>query len=317
MPDGDATLWPGHDATSPRRIPRDGWKQIGKRIWKEVGDDHVPLLAAGLAFYGLLAIFPTLIAAVTIYGLLADPATVREQIQSVFGSVSGGTAQVVNEQLTSIVTSSSRALTWGLVLSLLAALWTASTGVLNLIKSINIVYDEQETRNFFKQRALAFVFALGAIVFFLLAVTLVAVLPSVMGLVGLEGTTRVLIDILRWPVLVLLLMAALGVVYRMGPDRRSPRARWVSWGSAVAIVIWLLASWGFSYYVQNFGSYNETYGSLGGVIILLMWFYLTGFSILLGAEINSEIELQTGVDSTVGEPRPRGERGAVKADEIP
>lgn len=309
-------VWPGHDAQSAHQIPGAGWKQIAGRVWRSIGEDNVMLMAAGLAFYSMLALFPTLIAAITIYGLVADPAQVQDLVGTISTTMSGG-GEVVRDQLNQIVSTSSKTLSWGLVISLVAALWSASAGAANLINTVNLAYDEQETRSFVRRRALAMVLTVGGILFVLVAVALIAVLPAVLDRLGLDDTGSRLVDLLRWPLLLAMGMTALGVIYKIGPDRRPPRARWVTWGSVVAMALWIAASWGFSTYVENFASYNETYGSLGGVVVLLMWFYLTGFAILLGAEINSEIELQTGVDTTVGEPRPRGQRGAVKADYTP
>jgi membrane protein len=309
-------FWPGHDAESAARIPYAGWRQIACRVWRSVGEDQVAFLAAGLAFYGLLALFPMLIAAITLYGLVADPAEVQDLVGTVSDTMSGG-GQVVRDQLTQIVSASSQTLSWGLVVSVGAALWSASAGAASLITTVNLAYDERETRGYLRLKGLALGLTIGGILFVLVAVALIAIVPVILHRLGLGDTGRTLVAWLRWPLLLAMGMTALATIYKVAPDRTPPRLRWVTWGSAVAVVMWLAASWGFSQYVENFASYNETYGSLGGVVILLMWFYLGGYAILLGAEINAEIELQTGVDTTVGEPRPRGERGAVKADYTP
>jgi membrane protein len=313
----DDATWPGHDAAGPHRIPLAGWRQIAVRVWRAVGEDHVTLMAAGLAFYGMLAVVPALIAAITTYGLVADPQEVEDLVGAATRQVSGGAAQIIQDQLTQIVSTSSRTLSLGLVASLAAALWSASAGIGNLMRAVNLAYDEVETRNYLRRRAIALAFTVGGILFVLIAVALIAILPALLGRLGLPDTSEDLVNRLRWPVLLLSGMSALALIYSIGPDRRAPRLRWVTLGSAVALAIWLAGSWGFSAYVENFASYNETYGSLGGVVVLLMWFYLTALAILLGAEINAEIELQTGVDTTVGPPRPRGQRGAVVADHTP
>jgi len=311
------TSWPGRDATGPTAFPVRAWRSILGRVYHSIGDDNLPLLAAGLAFYAMLAIFPGLIAAITIYGLVADPGTVSRQLALVTDRLSGGTGQVLSDQLTEIVSSSHEVLGWSLVAALATSLWSASTGTLNLLKAVNLAYDETETRGWFKLRGIALLLTAGAVLFVLTAVTLIAVLPAVIGFFGLGAAGERVVTLLRWPLLLAIGLVALTVVYRLGPDRRSPRLRWTAWGSAAAMAVWLAASWGFSYYVENFGSYNETYGSLGGVVILLMWFFVTAFSVLLGAEIGAEMELQTGVDTTVGGESGRGERGAVKADRTP
>ncbi len=316
-PLADDATWPGHDARSPLRIPLAGWRQIAVRVWRATGDDHVTLMAAGLAFYGMLAVVPALIAAITIYGLVADPQEVQDLVGPATRQVSGGAAQILQDQLTQIVSTSSRTLTLGLAVSVIAALWSASAGIGNLLRAVNVAYDEVETRSYVRRRATALAFTIGGILFVLTAVALIAILPAVFGLVGLGAAAAQLVNWLRWPVLLASGMSALMVIYIIGPDRRAPRVAWVTWGSAVALAIWLAGSWGFSLYVENFASYNETYGSLGGVVVLLMWFFLTALAILLGAEINAEIELQTGVDTTVGPPQPRGRRGAMVADHTP
>lgn len=297
----------GHDAQNARRIPGAGWRYIAGRVWRTIGEDQVSLMAAALAFYSLLALFPGLIAAITLYGLVADPTQVQNLVTTISGTMSGG-GQVVRDQLTQIVSTSSRTLSWGLVVSLGAALWSASAGAGILVTTVNASYNERETRGIVRQRILALVLTIGGIFFVLVAVALIAVLPAILDRLGFGDKGRVLIDLMRWPLLLAMGMTALAVIYRIGPNRRTSRVRWVSWGSAIAMVLWIMASWGFSQYVENFGSYNETYGSLGGVVVLLMWFYLTGFAILLGAEINAEIELRAqarAVNTHIKGPRPR------------
>lgn len=316
-PGGRELPHPGHDAESPRQIPRSGWKQILGRVKDQVGEDDLPMLAAALAFYAVLALFPALIALITVYGLVADPQQVQEQLSSLTQNLQGGAGQLLRDQLTSIVSASRSSLSWGLLASVVGALWAASSGMQALIKAVNIAYDEDETRGFFKMRGLSLLLTLGGVVFVIVSVALIAVLPPLLDGIGLGDVARKAIAWGRWPLLALFAMGALAIIYKLAPDRDAPRFRWVSWGAGVATIVWLIASWGFSFYVQNFGSYNETYGSLAGIVVLLMWFYISALVILLGAELNAEIELQTGVDTTVGPERPRGERRAVKADDIP
>jgi membrane protein len=309
--------WPGARARSPRGIPGRGWLQIAQRVRRNILADNLPLMSAALAFFGMLSLFPFLIAAITVYGLVADAHEVQKVVELVTGQLSGGAGEIIAEQLAQIVATSPETLTWGLVFSLGFAVWSASTGMLNLLKAVNLVYGERTGRGFLRARGLALAMTVGAVLFIAVAVALIAVLPAILGLLGLGATSRTLVTVVRWPVLLAAGMSALAIIYMLGPDRRSPRLTWVTWGSVIAVTIWLLGSYGFSVYVQNFGRFNETYGSLGSVVVLLMWFFLTSFSILLGAEINAEIELQTGVDSTRGPDRPRGRRGAVRADRTP
>lgn len=308
---------PGGEADSPTQIPAQGWKQVLLRTKDQIKEDNVPLLAAGVAFYAFIALFPALIAAVTVYGLVADPEQVEEQISSFGDALPTEAATLLNEQLTSIAGSSSSALGWGLLLSLGGALFAASGGMQNLIKAVNIAYDEEETRGFVKLRALALALTLGAIVFIVVSIGLVAVVPVVLDAAGLGAAGRIAAQVARWAGLVVFVLVALGVIYRFAPDRDDPKFRWVGLGSGVATLLWILGSAAFSLYVSNFGKYSETYGALAGVVILLLWLWLTCLIILVGAEINSETEQQTAKDTTQGPEKPMGERRAVKADSLP
>ncbi len=301
-------------ADQPTDIPADGWMDVLKRSKGQVKDDHVSLLAAGVAFRFFLALFPGLIAALSIYGLVADPDKVREQVESVLSAVPEEARTIVTDQLSSVASGSGGALGFATIISLLAAIYSASSGMNGLIEAVNVAYDEKETRGFLRLRGLALLLTLGAIVFLVLAVGLIAVLPPILSSVGLGGAASVLITIGRYAGLVLLFIVTLAVVYRYAPDRENPRFSWVGVGALTATVLWILGSVAFGLYVQLFGSYNKTYGALAGVVILLLWLFLTAFVVLLGAEVNSEAELQTAADTTTGESRPMGARGAVKAD---
>jgi membrane protein len=307
---------PGADADTPAQIPAAGWKQVLKRAWKEQKEDNIGLIAAGVAYYAFTALFPALIAAVTLYGLVADPDEVTEQIQSLTDTMPADVASLLTTQLTEIANGSSGALGVGLVVSVLGALFSASGGVGNLIKAINIAYDEKETRGFVKLRGLALLLTLGAVLFVVVAILLIAVLPVVLDNIGLGSFATVAANVLRWVGLIGFMMAALAVLYRYAPDRDAPKFTWVGLGAIVATLLWIIASAGLSFYVSNFGSYGKTYGALAGVVVLLLWLYITAFIVLLGAEINSESEQQTAKDSTVGPEKPMGQRQATKADSI-
>jgi len=308
---------PGIEAETPVQIPAAGWRQVVRRAWQETQADGIPLLAAGVAFYSFVSLFPALIAVITLYGLIADPAQVEEQISSLSQALPPESTTLIAEQLRSITSTSDRALGIGLVVGVLGALFTASGGVANLIKAINLAYDEQETRSFARVRALGLVLTLGGMVFMVVAVGLVAVLPVVLDEIGLGGAGLAVVGVLRWGGLVVMVTGALAVLYRFAPDRDDPRFSWVTLGAVVATVLWILGSAGFSVYVSNFGSYGETYGTLAGAVVLLLWLFLTAFVVLFGAEINAEAEQQTAEDSTVGPTRPLGWRNAVKADTVP
>jgi membrane protein len=307
---------PGDDAKNPAQIPARGWLQVTKRAFAEGKADNVSILAGGVAFFAFLALFPAMIAALTLYGLVADPATVADQIAQLAQLLPETARPLIVDQLNSIAQGSGGALGIGLVVSLLAAIWSASGGTMNLIAATNVAYDEEENRGFLKLRGIALLLTLGAVVFVLLAVALVAVAPVLLDALGLGGFALVIAQVLRWVLLVALVIAALAIVYRVAPNRDAPRLAWVSTGAIVATVLWVIGSVAFSLYVSNFGSYNKTYGALAGVIVLMLWLYLTSYVVLLGAEINAESEKQTSQDSTVGPEQPMGDRGAEAADGV-
>jgi membrane protein len=310
---GDAA---GREAERPSEIPPRGWFAVLRRVKAEVKEDNVPLLAAGVAFYAMLAIFPAIIAVVTVYGMVADPAQVESQVGELAKSLPSGADQLLTEQLKSVTSAGRQSLSIGLALSLLGVLWSASSGVQGLVKGLNLVYDERETRGFLKLRGLSLLLTLGAIVVAVIAIALIAVFPGFVDSLGLGRAGELAASIGRWVVLALLVLAALAVVYRYAPDRANPRWRWVSWGAVVALVLWLLGSVGFSWYVDNFGKYNQTYGALAAVIILLLWLFLSAFVVLLGAEFDAETERQTARDTTTGPSRPLGQRDAEVADTL-
>ncbi len=308
---------PGAKALNPREIPRWGWVQVTKRAWSEMKEDQVPLMAAGVAFFSFLSLFPAMIAAVMVYGLVADPQTVAQQSEQLTQALPDEAASLLTEQMRSITETSSSSLGFGLLVALALALWSASGGVNNMVLAVNLAYDEEETRSFVKRRVLSLLFTLGAIAFVLVAITLIAVAPVYLDAVVPGGFLRVMLEIARWAGLLVAVAAALGILYRFAPDRDSPRFEWVSVGALVSTAIWIVASLGFSLYVDNFGSYGETYGALAGVAVLMLWLWITAFIVLFGAEVNAEAEHQTVKDTTVGEAEPLGERGAVKADTVP
>ena len=311
-----ATGLPGSDAETPAELGRQGWTMVLKRAWKETKDDNVPLLAAGVAFYAFLALFPGLIAMVTLYGLVADPATVQEQIQGLSDALPPETATLLANQLREITSGDSSSLGIGLVVSLLAALFSASGGVQNMMKAINLAYDEQETRGFVKLRGTALLLTLGAVVFLVVAVGLVAVTPVVLDQLPLGVVGEALGHVARWVALVVFAIVALAVLYRYAPDRDNPKLAWVGIGSIAATLLWVVGSAGFSLYVSNFGKYGKTYGALAGVVVLLLWLFLTSYIVLFGAEVNAEAERQTVKDTTQGPQKPMGERRAVAADSV-
>ncbi|BAI76034.1 ribonuclease BN (plasmid) [Azospirillum sp. B510] len=310
----------GRGADSPSEIPKKGWKDILLRVWDEQSGDNVSMLAAGVSYYALLAIFPAVAALVSIFGLVADPAMIETQLSQLRGLLPPEALTIVSDQARKVATAPSQGLGFGLIFGLLLTLWSASRGTNSLVTALNIAYGEKETRGFLMLAALSMGLTVAGLLFVIVAMALIIAVPAAIAIVGLQDTPAGWIaNLARWPILAAAIMLALAVFYRYAPDRREPRWRWVTWGSAMATMVWLLGSLGFSVYVSNFGSYNETYGSVGAVVILLLWFNLTSYVVLLGAELNAEIEHQTARDTTTrdGRPaRPMGRRDAYVADTV-
>lgn len=305
----------GRSAESPRQIPPRGWMDILRRVKQQVAEDNLSLVAAGAAFYGLLAIFPALAALVSLYGLFTDPQTVEQQVQSVQGMLPPAAAQLIQQQLTRIASTGGGALTIGAVVGLVLAIWSAKKGVSSIMTALNIVYDEDEKRGFIKLNVLALLLTLGLLLFVIVALVAIALIPAVIG-GGQSGTLATIVNWIRWPIIALASILVLDVLYRYGASRESAEWRWVTWGAVVATLLWLGGSALFSWYVSSFGSYNETYGSVAAVAVLMMWLWLSTYFVLLGAELNAEMEHQTAKDTTTGEPRPAGQRGAYVADTL-
>jgi membrane protein len=306
----------GRTAGRPTEIPRRGLRDVFARVRFEAKSDHVTLLSAGIAFYGLLALVPALVAVISIYGLVADPRDVRTQIVDALSASPREVREMVSTQLEAIASSSGASTIIAVILGLLAAVWSASAGVGHLIEALNVAYDEDERRTLVRRKATALAFTFGASVFVAIAFVAIALLPSIVASTGLGAAGRVLVGIVRWVLLLAAMYVGLAVLYRYGPCRGAPQWRWVSPGATVAAVMWILGSLLFSAYTANFAKYNETYGSLGAVVVLMLWLFLTALSVIVGAEVNAEMERQTARDTTAGEPQPMGERGAHAADTL-
>ena len=305
----------GRRATTPGEISKAGWWDILMRTKDEIANDHVSMIAAGIAFYGLLALFPAIAAIVSTWGLLADPQQIEGQIAAISSALPGQAADIVKEQAARIASNTGGA-SLAAIGGLLITIYSASKGMKAVIEALNIIYDEEEGRGFVKLNVVVLGLTLMMVVVMIVALGMVAVVPALLGNLGLGGVAQTLIAWLRWPILCVVILGVLAVIYRYAPSRDEPRWRWVSWGAAIATLLWIVGSIAFSIYVRNFGSYNETYGSLGAVVILLMWFWLSAFIVLLGAELNAEMEHQTAEDTTKGKTMPRGERGAQMADTV-
>jgi membrane protein len=304
----------GRKAHSPAEIPVQGWKDILWRTYQQFNEDRLLAIAAGVVFYALLALFPAITALVSSYALVADAETVNDHLGMLSGILPAGTFSVVQDQVGRVLAKGEVKLGTAFLFSFALALWSANGGVKAVIDALNVVYNEKEQRGFFKLNAVSLAFTLGGLVAILVAISLVVAAPMVLATVGLGSITEILLRYARWPVLALFILLGLAVLYRYGPSRKNPQWKWISVGSALATVTWLIGSGLLSYYLSNYGNYDATYGSLGAAIGLMIWMWMSAIVILVGAELNSEIEHQTTKDTTEGDDKPIGVRGAKMAD---
>lgn len=315
QPDNEPQTDRGREAKDPRQIPAVGWKDVLWRTYKEINDKNLFLVAGGVTYYVLLALFPALLAMVFIYGLVFDRSQVEKQVGAMSGLLPGSAQQLIASELHQIVSSSGRALSIGVVVSVLFALWSASRGMSGMMSGLDIAYGETDTRSFIRFNLIALGLTLGLIVGGVVVIALVAVLPAVTAAIqGGGGVLKWVALIVEWPILFALVIFLLALLYRYAPDRRAPQWRWASLGGIIGAALWIIGSILFSIYVANFANYNATYGSLGAVVVLLTWLYLSAFVVLLGAQINTELERQTREDTTTSGGKPMGQRGAFAAD---
>ncbi|HEY0625596.1 MAG TPA: YihY/virulence factor BrkB family protein [Allosphingosinicella sp.] len=286
---------PGADADRPSDIPAPGWKQIAVRAWKEASEDNISLIAAGVAFYAFLAFVPLLAALVLTYGLVAEPSSVVSHMQSLTQAMPADAAKIIGDQLQSVVQTAGSKKGFGLLLAIALALYGATKGATSIMTATNIAWDVEEKRGFVKRTLLAFAFTAGALIGLLLAIVGVSVLGFIDHLLPTSAPwVHTLLRILFWIPAAAAVSLGVALIYRYAPDRRPvPAWRWISPGSIIVTIVWLIATAGFGFYVANFGNYNATYGSLGAVIVFLTWLYLTAYILLMGAELNAEVERQT------------------------
>jgi membrane protein len=276
------------DDVAPTKVPwwKKAWRYV-RRLQEDMGNDNMTLVAAGVAFYWMLALFPAIIAMVTVYALFADAGQAREQLSPILTALPAEARDLIATQLDKTVEAGDGGLTFGLLASLLATLWATSGGMQALMTGLNVIWGEQETRNYVKLRGISLLLTIGALVAAAVAIALVAAFPVALDWLGLDPVAAAGAQVARWLILILLIGTGLSVMYRFGPAPHSARWHWVTPGNVTAVTLWLLASLGFSLYVSSFGSYNKTYGALAAVIVLLMWLYLSAIVILLGAEIDA------------------------------
>lgn len=305
----------GRRARWPWSFPLRGWRDILLRVKEEVSRDNLPVVAAGVAFFGFLTFVPLLAAVISVYGLVSDPAAVAAQIQALSDILPEAATGLINQELERLAAAPSPSLGLGALTSILVTLWSATRGSRALIAALNIVYEERDQRGWLRSQVVAYLMTTCAVLVAIVTLGLLVVLPLIWERIGL-GRWPSLFDLLRWPTLVLVALLAIGALYRYAPDRRRAKTRWVSWGAILATGLWLFASWLFAVYVEEFASYSASFGSVSAVVVLLLWLFISAFVILLGAELNAEMEHQTAQDTTRGPPRPLGERGAYVADHI-
>ena len=306
----------GRHARVPGAISRRGWWLVLKRVWQQNNEDNLGVVAAGCAFYTLLAIFPAMTAFVAIYGIWFNPADVERQLSTVSSLLPPAAFSLINDRLVALTSAGTARLGWGAALGLIIALYSATAGTKSLFAALNIVYDEREKRTFVAFNLQSLVFTLGSILGLVVALALVVVLPAALNFMGFGIVTDLIIRLIRWLLLTGLVMLSLSLLYRFGPSRRGAKWQWINPGAVLGTVLWLAASGAFSFYVTAFASYDKTYGSLGAVVVLMLWLWVSAYAVLLGGELNSELELQVVKDTTIGPDRPMGRRGAYAADNV-
>jgi len=306
----------GRRAKSPHQIPAKGWMDIGYRVYTQIGEDRLLAVAAGAVFYMLLALFPAITALVSLYGLYNDPGTISEQLSLLQGVMPTSGISIVREQVMRLTQTSSSSLSFGFLFGLALALWSANAGMKAIIDALNVVYDEREKRGFVHLTLVAFAFTLSALIFIAFALAAIVVLPLALGWIGLDSQAGVILSWLRWPALLVIVLIVLSMLYRYAPSRAKARWSWLSVGAVFATIAWLSGSALFSWYLSNVANYDATYGSLGAGIGLMMWLWMSVIVILVGGEVNAELEHQTAEDTTHPPEKPLGQRGATMADAV-
>ena len=307
---------PGGTALSPLQMPPGAWWAIAKRIYVMNDLNNLALLAAGVAFFAFLAFVPLIAVIVLLYGLIADPATVAGSLDLLTDVVPVEVLTIVREQLLQIVTAKTAQQGLGLVLALLFSTYGAMRAATAMMRALNIIYQEHETRGFFRTTWVAVTITLGMAGIAIVGLVSISLFSYARNfLAGYIGSgALLLVQIMTWVVAAMLVSVTFAIFFRFAPDRRAAKWRWLTLGSVASTVLWLLITVGFGFYASNISDYNATYGSLAAIVIFLMWLFLSAYAVLIGAEINAETERQTFRDSTVGADRPIGKRGAVLAD---
>ena len=307
----------GRAATRPSQLRLADWKAVLLRVFDNLGYHNIYLVAAGTGFFGIFAIFPALAALIGIYGLVSDPEAIMDQMRLLGRFLPEDAYRLLAEQVAEILSADRQALSLASLVATGLALWSARTGVGALIDGVNITYSERNERGFFAWYLVSFLMTLVFVAVVLCAVVAIVIVPAALQTMRLGTQAEWVVSMIRWPVVIAAVMLGLGILYRYGPQRSEARLPWITWGSVAATALWLLGSVAFSWYVSRFGDFNATYGSLGAIVGLMLWFYVGSYAILLGAELNAEMEHQTARDTTTGPEKPLGRRGAYVADHVP
>ncbi|MGI8893457.1 MAG: YihY/virulence factor BrkB family protein [Bacteroidia bacterium] len=275
---------------TPKDINSTGWKKILLRVKDRIEENNLTIVAAGVAFYAFLAIFPALMAIISVYGLVINPQQIEQQISQISGMVPEEAFSIIETRIENLVSTQGSTLGWGTTLGILISLWVANAGTKSLFTGLDIAYDIKNDRGFIKQNAITLLFTLGAIITLILSLILIVGFPAIVKAFNLPGNIETLVSWLRWPLLAIIVILFISMIYRYAADRETPEFKWVITGAVLATLLWLLASLAFSYYVSNFGNYGEMYGAISAVVILMLWLYLTCLIILVGGEVNSASE---------------------------
>lgn len=306
----------GREAVTPGMIPARGWSDILWRVFRAVSADRIVAMSGGVAFFALMAIFPAIATIVSLYGLFADAQTIIQHLNLLSGILPAAVLDLVQQQILLVAGKSNNTLGLAFIAGFLIALWSANSGMTALFDALNVVYGESEERSLVRLYATSLLFTVAAVLFVVTALATVVVMPIVLASVGVHTPAETIVMVARWPILLIVVATALAAIYRFGPSRREAKWRWVTWGSVAAAVAWVGVSMGFSWYVASFDSYNRVYGSLGAAVGFMTWIWISVMVVLLGGELNAEMEHQTARDTTEGHPKPLGERGATMADHV-
>lgn len=266
------------------------WKSIFIKVKERTDENNVIIISAGVGFFGFLAIFPAIMALISIYGFVMDPQQIEEQVSKISAMMPEQTHKILQYRVENFIKPEGKSLSWGTFLGILLGIWIGNFGTKSLFRGINIAYETESKRGIIKNNGLTLLFTFGAIILIILSAALIVAFPAIIDKIGLPDNIESLIRWLRWLVMGIILVGSIGLIYNFGPKRKRPGFMWVIPGAVLAASLWLLASWAFSFYIRNFWNLGEIYGSISAVIFLMLWLFISTFIVLLGAELNYEIE---------------------------